>query len=397
MKHQITGQRTTSKATTRSLRIVLCFVVCFMATNPVFLALGLSGFVLLIVLAILTLMSMRVVVSGPYILGYALGAIYLITATCTAAYNATGTPLVFAGFFVLTCVTVIQIEYRVAVIFVELATKMFAIFIVLALIGVVYHGIGGEPLFVLTNPDGRDNSFYLTTFSNTVLLVLRPSAIYDEPGTFSFLICITVALRSLLGMSKRFSTILLLGGLVTQSITHVMFMAIWGAWAIRSAGIRRKGLSRILEFGLLILSVWMIYQSGVLDWSIERAIDYYENPWMNPRQRYFDNTLMALKDSPRSLWFGFDQNCIQRLPGCTELGENPLTPLIYGGMLAAWPYYAFLLFAFTSPLYLKNGLIYSAVGVLLLQRPYLMEFPYSATLALMYVVATRGSIRHQSS
>ena len=393
MRHHFTDHRTTFEVATTRLRNALGFVICFMATNPVFLVLGINGFVLLLALVLLTVTSMRVVAQESYLAVYALGAIYLITAAGTAAFNATSTPLVFAGFFLLACFTVIQINYRVAVRYVEWATRMFAIFIVLALIGVVYHSVGGEPLFTLTNPDGRDNYFYLTTFSNSVLIILRPSAIYDEPGTFSFFICITVALRSLLGMPKRPSAILLLGGLITQSITHVIFIVIWGTWAMLSIKTRRKNFTRIWGLGLFILSTWMIYQSGVLDWSFERTINFYENPWMNPRQRYFDNALVALADSAQGLWFGFDQACIRRLPSCTNLGENPLTPLIYGGLLAAWPYYAFLLFAFSSLLYSRNGLIYVAVGVLLLQRPYFLEFPYSATMALIFVVAVEGPMR----
>jgi hypothetical protein len=327
----------------------------------------------------------------PQLAIYALGVIYLVTAASTAVYNKDSTPLVYASFFLLTFVTVMQTSYETAVRFVEVATQMFVLFIFLAMIGVLYYYAGGSPVLTLVNSDGRENSLYLTTFSNAAEFFIRSSAIYDEPGAFSFYICITVALRSLLGMSNRTSGLLLLGGLITLSIAHVIFGAIWVVWVLTSSGLRQINIKDISILAFFLLLTGIIYHSSLLDWTFERAIEFYENPWMNPRQRAFDSVRLALADSTQGLWFGFNADCIGRQDNCPELGENPLTPLIYGGLLAAWPYYLFLLIAFTSPLFSRRGLIYAAVGVLLLQRPYLLEFPYSAIMTLMLIVAIGGA------
>jgi hypothetical protein len=371
----------------------LCFVICFFVENIIFLALGIKGYIVLLALVVLTLASNRIVVvvlQPPKLGVYVLGVIYLVTVASTAVYNKESAPLVFAGFFLLTFFMVMQTSYETAVRFVEVATHMFALFILLAMIGVLYYYAGGSPLFTLFNPDGREQSLYLTTFANAGESFIRPSAIYNEPGAFSFYICITVALRSLLGMSNRISSLLLVGGLITLSLAHVIFAAIWGVWAITSGGCRRINLKSISVLAFFLLLISIIYQSGLLDWTFERAVAYYENPWMNPRYKAFDDVRLALGDSTQGLWFGFNADCIARLGDCPRFGENPLTPLIYGGLLDAWPYYAFLLIAFTSPLFSRQGLIYAGVGALLLQRPYLLEFPYSAIMTLLLVVAIGG-------
>jgi len=311
--------------------------------------------------------------------------IFLVTASISSVYNNTPTPAVFALFFVLTFAAVIQTSHATAVRFVEIASRMFAVFIVMALIGVLYHLAGGGPLFSLVNADGRDNAFYLTTFSNAETFIIRPSAIYDEPGAFSFYICMVVAMRSLLGMSRKTSGWLLLGGLITQSITHVMFALLWVAWAALISPGRKLKSANVFVAGAFVAAAALIYWIGVLDWALERALEFYENPWLNPRQRSFDDIVYGLREG--GFWFGFDPQCTRRLAGCSDLGENPLTPLIYGGMAAAWPYYLFLLAAFCAPLFSRSGLLYAGIGVLLLQRPYLLEFPYSAVFGLLFVIA----------
>lgn len=377
---------------------VFGFTICFLSLNPVFHAIGIKGSVLLLSFLALTLLNGRIVVSPTHRWSYVFLVAFIATSWLSSAYNNTLTPLTFALFFSLAFLCMIQTPHQTAVRYVQIATRLMTAFVVLAIIGMFYHLAGGSPLITLVNPDGRDNAFYLTTFSNAEAFVIRPSAIYDEPGAFSFYLCVLVTMRSLLGMSIRTSGLLLLGGLVTQSMTHIIFMAVWFCWVSMSASTKRsKNISAMLGFLSIAL---LVYWTGVLDWAFERAIEFYENPWLNPRQRSFDEILYNLESG--GLWFGFSDTCVQRLPECTELGENPLSPLIYGGLLAAWPYYAFLIFAFCAPLFSRRGLLYAGLGVLLLQRPYLLEFPYSAVFALIAVIALgRGAtltrVRHERS
>jgi hypothetical protein len=60
---------------TNHLRFALCFVICFIVLNSVFLALGIKGSILLVALVVLTVASYRIVaLQPPHLAGYALGS-----------------------------------------------------------------------------------------------------------------------------------------------------------------------------------------------------------------------------------------------------------------------------------------------------------------------------------
>ena len=376
---------------TTRLQWILCFVVCFFMMSPIFLALNISGSVVLLALAVLTLTANRVRFSRAHTVTYILVVLFVISSCLSAFFNGVIEPIVFSLFFVLSVLTVLQTKDVNARAMVGVASWIFAVFIVMAFVGVIYHLLGGEPLFTLANSDGRDNHFYLTTFSNAETFAIRPSAIYDEPGAFSFYICMLVILRSRLGLSLKGSAALLLGGLITQSIVHVMFAFLWFIWVLQhrdaSVSTLRDNLLKRFYFALFfVLSAFIVYQSGLLGWALERAAYYYDNPWANPRHNALNSIISAFAMNPGGVWFGFEKVCVQRLPGCSGMGENPLTPLIYGGLFSAWPYYLFLLVAIVAPLFSRDGLLLVGATLLLLQRPYFLEFPYSALFALGFVV-----------
>lgn len=112
--------------------------------------------------------------------------------------------------------------------FITLCTGFLLVMLILSWIGFLYVLHGGEALFSIINIDGRENLFYLTTFSNwRVLDSIRPSGVFDEPGTLSFLLCAIAALRRIYDRSNSGSLILLLLGLVTFSMTHIAFLALF--------------------------------------------------------------------------------------------------------------------------------------------------------------------------
>lgn len=374
-----------------NLKFLFCFCVCFLSMSPVFSAVGMPGTGMLFILVLLTVCSNQLLLSRAHLSAYLLILLLVASSAVSAVFNDTALPLVFAFYFAFTALAVLQINDSEAYAMVHVASIIFMAFIFMAAIGVVYHLLGGSSFFTLANPDGRDNNFYLSTFSNAETFTIRPSAIYDEPGAFSFFICVLVILRSRLGFNLVGSAVLLLGGLLTQSISHVMFTLLWFLWALQrpdtsSSSIRHTSFHRLIFMLVFVLAGIAIYQSGFLDWALERAIVYYQEPLTNPRQRSLDEISLALAAQPNGVWFGFDSSCVQRTPDCTGLGENPLTPLIYGGLLVSWPYYLFLLLAFAAPFVSRDGLLLIGAVLLLLQRPYLLEFPYSALFALGYVV-----------
>lgn len=360
------------------------FTLFFLTLNPIFPAIGIKG---VYILAINIITSIKyIAVTRKHIYLYLLLALLLLTASFSSNHNNTLTPLIFVFFFSTTLFFLAQFKYDVAVRFIESATKLFTIFIVLSIIGVFYALMGGQPLFHLLNPDGRENNFYLTTFSNATTFTIRPSAIYDEPGAFSFYICMLIALRSIIGLDDKKSIMLLLGGFITQSITHLGFSLIWVTWFFFIKKNKKPSIKHFTYILSLLIMLFLIYQSGIMEWAIERIIDFYENPWKNPRQRAYDEALNAISLNFSNIFFGFDVECAKRSDACLAYGENPLTPLAYGGLSVSWPYYVFIAASFLSIFFSRNGLLYVGISFLLLQRPYALEFPYSALFALLFII-----------
>jgi hypothetical protein len=59
-----------------------------------------------------------------------------------------------------------------------------------------------------------------------------------------------------------------------------------------------------------------------------------------------------------------------------RFGENILTPLVQGGILMSWPYYAVLAALLAGGLRARARLVELGVAALLLQRPYLLSAGY---------------------
>ena len=139
--------------------------------------------------------------------------------------------------------------------FVHLSTFVLIFLCVGALLSFFYALLGGAPLWGFPNPDGRENYLYLLSLTNSVWGgFIRPSAIYDEPGAFSFFICSVVTLRVLLGFDKKLTWFLALSGLITFSLAHIIFFVFFAL----SQKVRLKHI-------LLTVLVCLIFVSIVIN------------------------------------------------------------------------------------------------------------------------------------
>ena len=107
---------------------------------------------------------------------------------------------------------------------IDLMSIFLQIILVMAIISFIYTLLGGEPIFSITNPDGRENHFLLTSFSNSFWSGFsRPSGIFDEPGTLSFLyVCVCIKTTFLFRREKNHLS-LLMGCLSVWLILFFLF------------------------------------------------------------------------------------------------------------------------------------------------------------------------------
>lgn len=239
--------------------------------------------------------------------------------------------------------------------------------IVLAWISFFYVLAGGEPQLEFPNPDGRSNRLYLTSLSNAVVGgVIRTAFIYDEPGAFSFVLVVAVIIREMLAKNRMLSLLILLGGLVTFSLIHVMVLAIY--------------VFLVLSFKFKVISVLALMIVVIATFGDPRFGFFYDrfdsdgdNAGLSNRTVQLENFYKVIADDPEVFFLG-DYNChVREEKRCYEHGDissSPVTPTYLGGI------FLFMIQALTHlallSLMLKKRFFFPAVAMtlLLFQRPY---------------------------
>jgi hypothetical protein len=295
----------------------------------------------------------------------------------------------FPAYLGLAIVTVAALSARSARLFVEYLTALLAVLAVGSLAGQVYAYLGGAPLLTIDNPDGRPASLYALTMTNDALdNLIRPAGIFDEPGALAFYICVTAACRSLLGMPRRTTWLLLAGGVPTLSLAHLVYMA----FHLLSERLLSPRALRALLAGSLVLGAAILHPA--LQETVEERI--VARLAMEDGRLAGDNRSELLENAAayvdlRSAVVGLDPRCITDWMACQRsyrrFGENILTPLVQGGILMSWPYYAVLAALLAAGLRARAQLYYVGIAALLLQRPYLLSTGYCLLIWFFFQLA----------
>lgn len=303
--------------------------------------------------------------------------------------------MMFVPIHVISSVLAISVLRRRDVdTFVELFTWVMMAMMVGAVVGLFYAFFGGAPLLGFPNPDGRLNQLFLTTLTNAQYEnFIRPSGLFDEPGALSFVVCCLAALRHALGFDKKVTWTILLLGLVTMSLAHMLYMVVHAVNELSGS----KHLMKVLVMMTLIAialyaivafvqPVQEIYSNLVL---VKFAISDGRLAGDN-RTDLFLNAASYI--NPKSFWFGIDARCAIGIVNCADqgygqYGENPLTLLVQWGLLISFPYYLGLAYLWIVA-FLRRALIPLGLFLLLLQRPYTMSFGYA--LLVLITVAVLG-------
>lgn len=364
--------------------ILLVFaIIIYFSIGPIFYNLPIKLIYLVIFLFGFVFFNKRLnLFKGDKII-YFLFFLYIITTLITSTVNNTYVPVIYTTVFIIAFFTAIHYEQKDILKLTEILTDIFKYILILAWIGFIY-SIFGKPLFSLPY-GGKILNFYLTTFGESLFQSTRPTGIYDEPGALSFFVCLLVSYRTHLKLNSFTSLYLLLLGLVTQSLAHGVFLAIWGISEIVKFRNNEKyqTLKKLIFVVVLFLFSYAIYQSGILGWQIERTMGWIENPETAGRMISYNNLLNEVEGNTHNFLFGFDKGSIDRTTTTNDYGENILTPLIFGGLLVAWPFYLFIVFCFIYPLITFKRFYLMGLGLLLFQRPYFLELPYSFCIALL--------------
>jgi hypothetical protein len=266
------------------------------------------------------------------------------------------------------------------------ATTIFLIIILIGVyIGSVYGIFGGAPTLSYAGLDGRKHFLYLTTSTpaNSVFGgFFRPAGIYDEPGALSFFISSICLLRVLYRRNENATCFLLITGLITFSVTHILIFACYLLYYISKY--RKKRTTAVyIVFGVILITLLIATFYDFFDMYLFSRLKYDPQRGTiagDSRSHLFRNGFKYL--NVRHILFGGDITAYtdmllysHKFPA---IGENPLSQLLYYGIFSCWYYYVFLgiiLFAgFCKPEYF---FIFCGVCALYLQRPYPEIIGYS--------------------
>jgi hypothetical protein len=281
--------------------------------------------------------------------------------------------------------------------FCTFATRLIIVLLLGALISFLLAAIGVAPLLAITNPDGQDYYFFYTGFTNSYSEnLIRASAIYDEPGAFSMYVCFVSALRHLLKRDRRITWLMLGLGFITFSLAHLVYVFCHFLAEQRSKT-RIATLLSLLVLFAVFLSTSILPDSNILLLS-RLALTEDTNLFAGDNRSFqMLNAWDQISDNPASLYFGLHSNCVFSQTVCQEqfgtLGENPLSPLAFGGLFSEAPYYVTVIAFLLSPVFAKRYMVVFGIGLLFLQRPYVMGFSYALIAVVLLDLLMRQSRR----
>ncbi|SEL60771.1 hypothetical protein [Ectothiorhodospira marina] len=358
----------------------LIFILSFIATSPVLAHLGWRG-IYSLALTIGLLIIYILYKNGKIKLWFIATLTITLTTSSSAAMYWGDFRYVIALTFLCSSLFILQyITRQTLEKFIDIASFFILAILILSTIGFVLALSGLDPALSFPNPDGRPNYYFYTTLTNSFWGgVIRPSGIYDEPGTLSLYACSIAAIRHLTNRDKKTTWLILILGFFTLSLAHLIYVTfhfIAEKWD-------RKTLSYlIITFSFLFITLTATGSYSVFEERLLGRLVLTEGELAGDNRSFrMVNAYELIKSDPSVFWFGASPSCVFDYDTCKQkfppIGENPLFPLASSGLLISWPYYLLLFLYLFSPAFGKKYFVVFGFGLLMLQRPSLMTIGIS--------------------
>jgi hypothetical protein len=332
--------------------------------------------------------------------------IFLIASGITSLYYGTDLRILFAPLFFIASLLLVDLanveNFRNLT---QIASVLLMVFIVTSVLSVIYMFLGGSPILNFVNPDGRESAFFLFSLSNTPEIVwkntgvIRPSSIYDEPGALSFVICFVAAMRHILSLNRRTTWIILLGGLVTFSLAHIIYMLVH---LVSEEGGVKKIKYIVLVGAVVGAAIALNTDSKIVKILFLSRFEVTKDGNFEGDNRSKQLKVTAEMLDTESFFWGLDGDCILDSVGCKDRypgigAENPVAPLVYKGIFVSLAYYLILLIMLV--LCFKNSKYWVFFGLVLLlfQRPYTMNMGYSLMALIPVFTIWKAGFRFPES
>ncbi|ANO34931.1 hypothetical protein A6E01_17255 [Vibrio breoganii] len=283
----------------------------------------------------------------------------------------------------------------------EIATKIIILNLIFCIIGFFYYSIGGQSIYDFEIAGGRKLYLYLTTFNITnYSSFIRPSGIYDEPGALSFYCCFIVYLRERFLMKRSVSLIVLVLGLISLSLAHVLFfiLVLISFYFKRSMKFNKKQL-RITIFVMLAVLLLVPLMGSELENAINFLFNRTTSGLTNDgRYSIMLRTIETIRSENISLLlFGVNPDCLINYHNCIstygKVGENPLTMILFSGLFGSWSFYLVIVWSLIlAIIFPSKHVITFSMLLLFLQRPYQYEMTYSLIFSIIVINLIKDSL-----
>lgn len=372
------------------------FYMAFIAMSPVFNHFGWRGIYTLAAffgLVSISALKRRAAFKLWFIFSV---SVMFISSTITSLYWADPRFVLSLVFFIFSLYVIQFLSRSNIENIVDISSLFIFIVLVLSVLGLIFSLSGFGPVFEIANPDGRPNYFFYTTFSNTYFgNFIRPSGLYDEPGSLSLYVCLVAAMRHVMGKDNKFTWTILLLGFVTVSLAHLIYCVV-------HLSSERVNKNNIFKFCVLAsLSTILVFSTGFDKMLSERLLgrlEVTESGTIAGDNRSFRmiNAVELISDNKNVFFFGADPTCRFDYEVCKDkfppMGENPLSPLAFEGILVSWPYYTILFGLVIVSFRKRKYWVCLGVALLLLQRPTVTSMA-TAMAVLLFVTVVVQDLR----
>jgi hypothetical protein len=374
----------------RSENLVPCalFLQGILALSPVLPVLGIRGTAIYFVVYLIT--AYELIFNNktlPLVSIYLCAAVFI--GACLAGLHWNSPKTAFVSLFFIGSILITSIADRDAVNrFITISTYFFMVILALCWIGFFYTLHGGKGLFSISNYDGRENIFYLTTFSNYVVAnTIRPSGIFDEPGALSFLVCALATLRVIYKRNILVSIVMLQLGTVVFGFTHYLFFIAFILF-LNNKSLKFKAGLLLAIFAVNVIEY--LFLKDAIDILFMWKFNYHpETKTISGDNRSSQVLLARSVLSLSTFLWGLDSTAIMDIIAFkkkfTGMSENPLGPLVTTGIFVSFPYYYILTSYFGKGICSKEHRIFLAVVLLFLPRPFITGYGYSVLAMLLFL------------
>lgn len=332
-----------------------------------------------------------------------IGLIFVTLASVPALYYGVIKYFLIPTYILIALPIMTILKYQDWINLITKITTILLFFEILAIVSFMlyFFEVLTEHMFCILNQDGRKNCLWWATMTNSTYptefgTILRPSAIYDEPGTFSFIICMTVMLRHGLGMCRKKTNKLLALGLVTLSLAHVLFFILYVLNRVFLGSNIIISKWKLLFSMLFFIIIVYLFHDVIFDLVISRFQIVDGAMVGDNRSERMMNTLSLI--NLQTFIFGIGPGCVLTGYECirSEVGvfdSNPFTLLLGYGFFLSLPYYLWVMNLIKDAITGTNFFIIIGLLLLIMIRPNVFSYSF----ALMAVsVAFIFSKKYQS-